>query len=226
MGFLCGDCSDCCVGNCSDCGGKAARDLKKRHDEDVANELATKRKIIGERAEKMETELLRYANSSMNELISHINEINEKDFGGKSLKINIQRIRDQQAKIETQVKGFTWRVMDNRLQPKDPELSVIIAEMDTTKRNKRFNEFVDNLYLSAQKGLKSAIEENIHKQHEIVRSEIRARLAEVERALIKTQNTYEEILKTSEKDTAENETLRTTFMYQHDIYDILEEQIK
>ena len=49
-----GNCGDCCVGNCSDCGGKAARDLKARHEKEVADELATKRIEIGQRAAKME----------------------------------------------------------------------------------------------------------------------------------------------------------------------------
>ena len=221
-----GDSCNCCVGNCGDCGGKAARDLNKRHDNEVANELATKRNEIGSRAEKMELELLNYANRSMDELINSINDINNKDFGGKSLKINVQQIKDRQEKIKREIKGYIWRVLDNRLQPKDPELSVIIAEMDNAKRNQRFNQFVDKLYLSAQEGLKNAIGDNINRQHEIVRREIQNRLAEVEISLEKTQEAYKEILGASERDTKENETLRTKYMYQHDIYEILEEQIK
>lgn len=221
-----GHCGDCCVGNCSDCGGKAARDLKARHEKEVADELATKRKEIGERAAKTEKELLDYANSSMNELINKIKVINKQDYGGKSLQINVEQIKAQQAKIEREVNGYVWRVLDNRLQPKDPELKVIIDEMDTEKRNKRFNAFVDKIYLSAQEGLKKAIGENINKQHEVVRREIQNRLDEVEISLKKTQEAYTEILSASKKDTKENETLRTKYMYQHDIYEILEEQIK
>ena len=221
-----GNSCNCCVGNCGDCGGKAARDLKARHEKEVADELAKKRSEIGKKAQKMEKDLLDYANSSMDELVNKIKVINMQEYGGKSLQINVEQIKDRQAKIEREVTGYIWRVLDNRLQPKDPELAVIIDEMDTAKRNQRFNAFVDKIYLSAQEGLKKAISENVKKQHDIVRREIQNRLDEVEISLKKTQEAYTEILGTSKTDTKENETLRTKYMYQHDLYEILEEQVK
>ena len=65
-----GNCGDCCVGNCSnctDCGDKAAIEQRK-HDKEVANELAKMSADMKAKSQAFELDIVRSANSPVLEI--------------------------------------------------------------------------------------------------------------------------------------------------------------
>lgn len=149
-----GNCSNCCVGNCGDCGNKAAMELKAKHEKEVANELAEMRREQKKEGEVLEKDLLKYAEGAYVELLQVLELVNKKDFNGKKLNINIERLRQEQENLRKNVVGSMGNLFDELLQPKSPEMAVIIKENNAEKRNSMYKEYINKIKLKSRNGLK------------------------------------------------------------------------
>ena len=189
-----GNCSNCCVGNCGDCGNKAAMELKAKHEKEVANELAEMRREQKKEGEVLEKDLLKYAEGAYVELLQVLELVNKKDFNGKKLNINIERLRQEQENLRKNVVGSMGNLFDELLQPKSPEMAVIIKENNAEKRNSMYKEYINKIKLKSRNGLKAKIERNIEKQKEIIFKEINNRLEEINSDLKRAEKAYIEVL--------------------------------
>ena len=221
-----GDCTDCCVGNCSDCGGKADRILKERHEKEVAEELARYREEEAKSSKVCEEEYIKIMNLAINEFIDMIEKYNHKKYGEKQLNINISKIKEKQNILNKEIIGYIGSTMNTRLVQTDPELSIILAEMDTQKRNKNFNAFINSVKAKALNKLKDRIVVVMQEIEKIVRVEVETRLREIEKSLENASVQYKAIIDLDKKDSIQFESKKIEYMLQYDIYGLLLKEIK
>lgn len=220
-----GNCSNCCVGNCGDCGNKAAMELKAKHEKEVANELAEMRREQKKEGEVLEKDLLEYAEGAYVELLQVLEQVNKKDYNGKKLNINIERLREEQEKLRKNVVGSMGNLFDELLQPKSPEMAVIIRENNADKRDSMYKEYINKIKLKSRNGLKAKIERNIEKQKEIIFKEINNRLEEINSDLKRAEKAYTEVLAIDKNNRKELEGIQAKNQYQYEIYNVLKDEI-
>lgn len=233
----------CCVGNCcvmNNVVGDFFRDIfggsggcgyhpgaleTEAHAKKIADELATMKESIRESSKKKEKEIIDYINKSMDDLIKLLEGVNQKQFGGKSLNINISGIRTNNDDLKKEVVGYIGNIMDDRLVLTDKELSVILEERDDEKRGKNFDSFCKRIQKQALDGLSTKIESTVRKQEEMIRCEIESRLNEVDRNAKAATKAYMDIVAVKEKDESKMAETQIGYLYQYEIAEILLDQL-
>lgn len=195
------------------------------HAKKIADELAEMKENIREASEKKEKKAIDYISESMNGLIKLFEDVNKKQFGGKSLNINIMGVRQNIEKLKKEVVGSIGNIMDERLVLTDKELSVILEERDDKKRKKRFDAFCKRIQKQALDGLYKKIETTVRKQEEMIKREIQSRLNEVDRNMKAATKAYKEIVDVKEKDESKMADTQIKYIYQYELSEILLDQL-
>lgn len=163
----------------------------------------------------------------MDKLLETLGEINQQDFGGKRLNINVKEMQNKNDDLKKEVVGFIGNYMDGRLVLSDPELSKILNESDDKKRKKKFDAFYIQLQGQAVDKLKSKIEITVHKQEEMIRKEIQNRMTEVDKNMQEATTAYEEILRMKEEqEDSMIEEKQIQYCYQYELSAILSGQLE
>lgn len=231
----------CCVGNCcvmnnavgdffrdifwGGCGYHPGPSKTEAHAKKIADELAAMKESIRESSEKKEQEIIDYISKSMNDLIKLLEDVNKKQFGGKSLNLNISGIRTNNEDLKKEVVGYIGNIMDERLVLTDKELSVILEESDDEKRGKNFDSFCKRVQKQALDGLSKKIESTVRKQEDMIRREIQSRLNEVDRNMKAAIKAYTEIVEVKEKDESKMVETQIKYIYQYELSEILLDQL-
>lgn len=218
--FFDSGCGDCSVGSSSE-----NRDSDK-HAKVVANELAEMKERQRESSEKLENSIVDHINASLNSFLSMIDELNHKDFGGESLKIDTTSIRKKNEKLKSRVVGCVGNVMDSRLVQTDKELGPILEERDEKKRKKNFEKFVERVQKEALKKLKEEIQSTIEEQTEVVENELNIRKREVNNRLNESIKEMSEIMDVKRKNDVELQNKQLVLMYQSSLCDVLLKEIQ
>lgn len=197
------------------------------HAKSNADRLAKLKTKVRKTAEETEMKILNDVNESINGLLKSLKEVNKESFGGKSLNINIEEIKNKNESLKREVVGFIGNYMDNRLVLSDHELEKIVEILDDNEREKQFLAFCKKLQKQAIKELKSKVETTVHKQEEIVRKAIQSRLEEVDKNMQETTKAYEEIRRMKEEQEKTGiEEKQITYCYQYELAGILLEQLE
>ena len=199
--------------------------LTEAHAKKIADELAEMKESISKSSEKKEQEIIDYIGKSMDDLIKFLEDVNKKQFGGKSLNINIKGIRANNEDLKKEVKGYIGTIMDERLVLTDKELSVILEERDDKKRSKNFEFFCERIQKQALDGLSKKIESTVQKQKKMIRHEIELRLNEVDKNMQAATKAYAEIVEIKEKDESKMAEAQIKYMYQYELSEILLDQL-
>lgn len=233
----------CCVGNCcvmnnaigdffrdifdtsGGCGYHPGPSETEAHAKKIADELAVMKENIRESSEKKEKEIIDYINKSMNDLIKLLTDVNKKQFGGKSLNINISGIRANNEDLKKEVVGYIGNIMDERLVLTDKELSVILEERDDKKRNKNFDSFCARIQKQALDGLRAKIESTVRKQEQMIRHEIESRMNEVDKSMKAATKAYTDIVDIKEKNESKMAETQIKYYYQYEITEILLDEL-
>ena len=234
----------CCIGNCcvmNNAVGNFFRDLfgdssggcgyhpgpseTESHAKKIADELAEMKEHIRKSSQKNEQNIINYINKSMEELFDMIEDLNGQKFGGKSLNINIDGIRESIESLKSEVIGYIGNVMDDRLVLTDRELSLILEERDDQKRKKNFDAFCKKIKGQALDGLIIVIKSTVQKQEKLIRKEIESRLNEVRKNLEIEEKAYTDILEIKNKDESAMAEKQIKLIYQYGILDILIDQL-
>ena len=232
--FKCSDCGNCCVGNCSDCGGKnntvtsggKLEDPTVKHAALIANELAEMRTRATNEAKKDEADCLKDIDENIQYFVKLLEEVNSKKYGGRSLNININRIKEINDKLHGEVVGFIGRKLDNRLVKTDKELSLILEENDKNKRKKNFNDFYQRVRRDAIRALIEKIETAVREQSESIEREIQNRLKEVNNNMNEETQAFEELQKVKEEENSRIAEKQVEYMYYENLCDIMFDQLK
>lgn len=234
----------CCIGNCcvmnnpirdffedlfdtggGGCGYHPRSTTTESHAKKIADELAEMKEKMRESSEKDEKQIIEYINKTMTELLTYLETVNKKQFGGKTLYINLKEIKEKNDALKNNVVGSIGDFMDDRLQLKDHELSVILEERDDKKRGKNFDTFCVKIKRQAIDALENKIKETVKEQERLIRTEIESRLREVDENMQKVTQAYTDIVNIKEKDEDEMEKSRIKYMYQYEIAEILLDQL-
>lgn len=207
------------------CGYHPGPSETEAHAKKIADELAAMKESIRESSEKKEHEIIDYISRSMDDLIKLLEDVNEKQFGGKSLNINVNGICTNNEDLKKEVVGSIGNIMDERLVLTDKELSVILEERDDKKRNKNFDAFCKRIQKQALDGLGKKIEATVRKQEEMIRREIESRLKEVDRNMKAATKAYMDIVEVKEKDESKMSETQMKYMYQYELSEILLDQL-
>ena len=230
MGGGCGNCGNRLgnivrnlfgLGSSGGCGYHPGPSETEVHAKKIADELAAMKKNIGEDTAKTEKKIIDSIDEAMRALLNELSNINNREYGGKKLNINISDIKRKFENLKNQVPGTIGDHMNERLVLTDKELSVILEERDDELRAKNFDSFCDRVQNEAIRKLKSKIRYTITKQQEMIRTEIQNRLDEVNRNMIGITKDYKDILSTKEKGEENLEKMQMKWMYEMELCDIL-----
>lgn len=225
MGGCCDFCciGDCCVLDFGSSGGGCSYTPTSKSDEKaakkLADELADIKTEYEEKAKVAEDLIIREVSVNMDSLIEAIKKINEKEYGGRKLSINIKSLEERRDSLKNQVRGHISSVMHDRLTMTDPELSVILNEKNDDERSKKYHEFCDRLEASAKESLKEKVRNVADEQLKLVRSEIEHRIEDITRSLEASRKVYEDLVAANDKSIEEKDKLIVELMYKHGIYD-------
>ena len=153
-------------GSSGGCGYHPGPSDNELHAKKIADELAQMKENIRKSSSESEQEIIEYLERSMNSLLHELNYVNKQLYGGESLDINIEGIKAENEKLRNKVVGYIGRRMDDRLNLKDSELSIILDERDDKKRGKNFDKFCDKIQVQAIQGLKKKIETTVQQQED------------------------------------------------------------
>lgn len=234
----------CCIGNCcimnnavgdffrnifggssGGCGYHPGPSETEAHAKKIADELAVMKENIRESSEKKEKEIIDDISVSINELIELLESVNKKQFGGKSLNINIDGIRTNNENLKQEVIGYIGNTMDDRLVLTDKELSVILEERNDEKRNKNFDAFCERIKKQSLDGLSKKIESTVRKQEEMIRREIELRLNEVDKNMKEATKAYIDIVEIKEKNESKMTETKIKYIYLYELSEILLDQL-
>ena len=154
-----------------------------------------------------------------------LTDVNKKQFGGKSLNINISGIRANNEDLKKEVVGHIGNIMDERLVLTDKELSVILEERDDKKRNKNFDSFCARIQKQALDGLRAKIESTVRKQEQMIRREIESRMNEVDKCMKAATKAYTDIVDIKEKNESKMAETQIKYYYQYEITEILLDEL-
>ena len=140
-------------------------------------------------------------------------------------KSKIERVRQEQGGLRKNGVGSMGDLFDGVLQPKSPEMAVIIKENNAEKRNSMYKEYINKIKLKSRNGLKAKIERNIEKQKEIIFKEINNRLEEINSDLKRAEKAYIEVLTIDKNNRKELEEIQAKNQYQYEIYNVLKDEI-
>lgn len=216
--FFCfSDCSvgSCCVGNAP---GPSESDI---HAKKVADELAEMRQKTDDEVRQKESGIMDEITQDFADFLKEIKELNQRDFGGKKLNIDIDSITKKNDGLKKKVVGCIGSAMDKRLVQTDKELSVILEERDEEERRKNFDAFVKRILNGAIKEFKKQITKTVNQQSELVKKEIVARLCEVNKTMEESIQAYTVILEQKEKGSHDLEQIQVNYMYQSSLCDLL-----
>lgn len=235
----------CCIGDCcvmnnaigdffrdifgggsgGGCGYHPGPSETEAHAKKIADELAAMKEGIRKSSEKKEQEIINHINKSMDELLTFLESINKKQFGGKTLNINIKGIKEKNNALAKEVVGYIGNIMDDRLVLTDKELSIILEERNDEKRGRNFDAFCKKIQNQALSGLSKKIESTVRKQEETITKEIKIRLEEVDKSMKEATLTYNEILQTKKNNESKLEEVRIKHIYKNELSNILLDQL-
>ena len=235
----------CCIGDCcvmnnaigdffrdifgggsgGGCGYHPGPSETEAHAKKIADELAAMKEGIRKSSEKKEQEIINHINKSMDELLTFLESINKKQFGGKTLNINIKGIKEKNNALAKEVVGYIGNIMDDRLVLTDKELSIILEERNDEKRGRNFDAFCKKIQNQALLGLSKKIESTVRKQEETITKEIKIRLEEVDKSMKEATLTYNEILQTKKNNESKLEEVRIKHIYKNELSNILLDQL-
>ena len=199
-GFCCiADCGFCCIGDfCSDsgCSYQPDRNNTADHAKKIADETAAMKKLAREEGRKIGQEALGSLNNYMAQLMKFLDQYNQREYGGKKLDLHLASVQEKIKDLQEGILDYIGDRLDERLVETDPELSVILQEMDDEKRKERFDEFYSRIHREAVKELTRKVENVVGEQFNIVREEIDERLGEVQNSMKKALRDYQSAEKT------------------------------
>lgn len=218
-----GNCGDCCVGNCSNCtncGDKAAIEERK-HNEDVASELAKMRKDMASKSDEFEQDIIKLSNSPIVEIINILKKANGQTFGDRKLNINIDFIERRINENNKQIKGILGRYYAEQLNTTNPTLVTITSNRNKTLRNQAYNEFIHKIECTGKRKLGEKAESVVKENLQLIKYEVSMRLEEIYKDLQNAEKEYKAIQEAGNKDTKEKELLKAKYLYQLEIYNIM-----
>lgn len=218
-----GNCGDCCVGNCSNCtncGDKAAIEERK-HNEDVASELAKMRKDMALKSDEFEQDIIKLSNSPIVEIINILKKANGQTFGDRKLNINIDFIERRINENNKQIKGILGRYYAEQLNTTNPTLVTITSNRNKTLRNQAYNEFIHKIECTGKRKLGEKAESVVKENLRLIKYEVSIRLEEIYKDLQNAEKEYKAIQEAGNKDTKEKELLKAKYLYQLEIYNIM-----
>lgn len=208
------------------CGYHPGPSKTEQHAKKIANELAEMKANVHKTSEKTETKVIEYINRSMESLVKELENLNKETYGGRTLNINIKGIREKNEQLKKEVVGSIGNVMDGRLVLTDPELSVILKENNDKKRNEKFDAFCKRVQKSALSELEKKIKKTVELQQDMIEKEITNRLEEVKKSMEEAEKAYLDIVEIKKKDDDELAKKQIQYMYQYNLYDILNDELK
>lgn len=229
----------CCVGDnpvvnffrdifCSDtgCGYHPSSSKTDDHAKKIADELAQMKTKMGKYTKEREKEIIDYINKSMDELLDELERINHQKYGGKSLNINISGIRQKKEELKKEVVGCIEIELSNRLVLTDPELSVILKEVNDDKRKKNFDSFVEKVQQKSLSKLKDKVQTTVDKQQQMIKSEVNIRMKEVQQNMDTATNSYNKLLQQKKSDETKLEAERIGLIYHYEITQIILDELR
>ncbi len=191
----------------------------------TANELAEMQERANREGKKMGDAAFQEINGYIKKFLKQMEEINNNEYAGKRLNIDMDAINREVNTMKNAVKGFIGEKINERLVMTDAELAAILEEQDEKKRKRRFDDFYSQLHKDALRKLIDYIQDTIDGEYNMIATQIRTRLKEVENTMQEASQSYEEMKRLKAAGDKDLAAKQVEAMYRITLADIMLEEL-
>ena len=132
-------------------------------------------------SDKVEREALESSREYLDDLIDYLRKINQKEYAGQKLNINLERIQRYSRQVEDTIRSYIKRYVKKRVSTDDAECLEILKMNNDTKdeineKSKRMELFLNKVLKEAMSGLSKEIRRKLKEQSDFISEQIEERL--------------------------------------------------
>lgn len=178
------------------------------------NKILTEfRTDVEKQSDKLEKDILKQSRESLDHFTEELKRINDKDFGGKKLNINLDRLMRENRKTEDEIYGFIKKHVQRKVSLDNYECQEILKMKSGATKEKAMEDFSNKILREALTKLSKKIENSIKEQGENLSIQIEERIDFVQKNMEETLNKFKEIenLKLQDEIGLEEEKSKTAY---------------
>lgn len=189
-------------------GSTSAYDPEKARIEEtlrINNALEEFRTLVSEKADEFESNAIRECWDQIDELMDFLHEINDKDYNGEKLHINLSAMERDNREIVDEIHGSIKKDILSKVNLDNLECKQILAMEAGSQKKKAMNEFMIDSIRKSMKILASRIKKSLNKNCNNIEDRISARLADITNTLEVKTAEFDEFSKLANGDKNEHE---------------------
>ena len=144
-------------------------------------------------ADDLEVKAVKDARETIDSVVEYIKKINQKEFSGKALNINLERLLRENRKTEDIIYGSIKKYVQKRISLDDNECEKILEMSSGNKKENAMNEFCNKVLKEAIIDVCEKIEKSMYEQIENLSDQINERINFVEYNATETIKKYNKI---------------------------------
>lgn len=148
---------------------------------------------IQDTADDLERNAVRNARETIDSVVEYIEKINKKEFSGKALNINLERLLRDNRKTEDIIYGSIKKQVQRRISLDDNECEKILEMPAGNKKENTMNEYCKKVLKESVVDLGDKIKKSMHEQMENLSDQINERINLIEYNTTETIEKYNEM---------------------------------
>ena len=199
------------VGAICDSGEKSSRNVGREESYDpraakaeqtmrINRSLDDLRQKMRENSRKVEDASLEATRETIDNLMSELQKINDTNYVGRKLNLNIERLKRENKKAEEVVHGCFAKYVGKRISLDDSECCEILEMEAGSDKERRMANFVKKVTKESLEEIQKQIKNSLMEQMENISAQVNDRLQTISFSAEEKVREYEEISKNKDED--------------------------
>ena len=163
------------------------------------------RTLVSEKADEIEKKAISECWSQIDALMDFLHKINDKDYNGEKLRINLSAIECDNREIVDEIHGSIKKDILSKVNLDNLECKQILAMESGSQKKKAMNEFMVDSIRKAMSILATKIKKSLNKNCNNIEDRISARLADITNTLEVKTAEFDEFSTLANGDKKEHE---------------------
>lgn len=183
----------------------------------ITNELNDMQDLFISQAESIENDIIAYVKSAVSETVGEFEEINNQDFAGATLNLNISYLKNSVNNIEEIIRGNIKNAVRRNLSIDSEECKAVFMKNSQSAKEFAMKQLQVKIYRNAVNSLWTIINDTISVQNQAVFTQIENRLNAIELNVNESIRQLEEIEHTKQLGEEEIKQKQAEFQNMIDI---------
>lgn len=171
----------------------------------IQNTLLEFRTRCEKACDSLEEDALLKTRESIDELFDFLKEINDKNYSGKKLGLNLRRLERENRNTEDIIRGYIKKSIQKRVSLDDEECKRILKLPAGAEKEKEMTNFLNTVLKEGLKEVIKRVKKSLKEQYENIEDQIQDRLSSYESMIEDKQKQLHKVADAKEKDEAELE---------------------